>query len=59
VLSALLCGPAEGTGIDLDEGHAASHEHPVRPPAALLALEETGGLQQLRKADYQPFLKPL
>ena len=36
---------AEGAGIDLDEGHAASHEHPLRPPAALLALEETGAGQ--------------
>ena len=33
---------AEGSGIDLDEGHSAGHEQPPRPPAALLALEETG-----------------
>jgi hypothetical protein len=34
--------PAEGTGIDMEEGSSDRQEQPLRPPAVVLALEDTG-----------------
>ena len=33
---------AEGTGIDMEEGNATQRELPTKPPAVVLALEDSG-----------------
>lgn len=40
--SLVLLPIAEGTGIDLDEGSMKGPAAAIRPPAALLALEDAG-----------------